>query len=315
MHIIVVCGRCFIVRKEELEFIPIGKVKNSLIGQRFGKLTVIGRVKNNGKGRDVVYGCLCDCGEYTKAIAQNLTRLHTTSCGCVRTPNLVGKRFGRLVVFDKKPKTKPSDPNIYICSCDCGGTREVEASRLINGTVANCGCIKHYYVKDITGERFGRLVALFPLKRFKTERGKTRSTWLCQCKCGNVKEIQLDYLIGGKTKSCGCLREEMNGENHPNYNPNLTKEHRQGNRMFQEGYKDWAKQVKENANYTCEKCGKYGGSLHSHHKDSYSWCKDRRTDITNGVCLCEQCHRNFHSKYGIKHNTEEQWLDFLETQD
>ena len=35
------------------------------------------------------------------------------------------------------------------------------------------------------------------------------STWLnCQCECGNMKVIRFDYLVNGRTKSCGCYRKD-----------------------------------------------------------------------------------------------------------
>lgn len=35
------------------------------------------------------------------------------------------------------------------------------------------------------------------------------STWLsCQCECGNMKVIRFDYVINGRTKSCGCYRKD-----------------------------------------------------------------------------------------------------------
>ena len=32
--------------------------------------------------------------------------------------------------------------------------------------------------------------------------------WLCECKCGNVKEISQYYLTSGSVKSCGCSRDK-----------------------------------------------------------------------------------------------------------
>lgn len=58
-------------------------------------------------------------------------------------------------------------------------------------------------VLDITGQRFGRLVAL---KKVDSHKGKTY--WLCQCDCGNQKEIQTSHLTLGQTKSCGCLNKD-----------------------------------------------------------------------------------------------------------
>lgn len=57
--------------------------------------------------------------------------------------------------------------------------------------------------KDITGERFERLTAI---RRVGMNGGK--SVWVCQCDCGNKVMVRLSDLMGGKIKSCGCLRRE-----------------------------------------------------------------------------------------------------------
>ena len=54
---------------------------------------------------------------------------------------------------------------------------------------------------DLTGQRFGALVALS-----KADSRKGKTYWLCQCDCGNQKEIQTGHLTSGVTTSCGCLK-------------------------------------------------------------------------------------------------------------
>ena len=65
---------------------------------------------------------------------------------------------------------------------------------------------------DITGQRFGRLVAI---KKAPSRSGKTY--WDCKCDCGNTKEVQTTHLRNGTIKSCGCLAEEKKKVNrsHP----------------------------------------------------------------------------------------------------
>lgn len=59
--------------------------------------------------------------------------------------------------------------------------------------------------KDITGLRFGRLVALKPAgKRDCSE----NIHWKCKCDCGNEKIVSGVNLRSGNTKSCGCLAKE-----------------------------------------------------------------------------------------------------------
>lgn len=58
--------------------------------------------------------------------------------------------------------------------------------------------------KDITGQRFFRLVALGPVGR--DNHGKIK--WLCQCDCGEQAVVQGNHLRSGQTKSCGCANRE-----------------------------------------------------------------------------------------------------------
>ena len=63
------------------------------------------------------------------------------------------------------------------------------------------------FYKDLTGQRFGKLVAL----ERTNKKGSKTYFWKCQCDCGNICEKEAQYLLNGDTKSCGCLRSK--GEN------------------------------------------------------------------------------------------------------
>jgi len=54
----------------------------NLVGQKFERLTVIGRAGTN-KHRCVLWKCLCDCGNFTLVISSRLRAGHTKSCGCL----------------------------------------------------------------------------------------------------------------------------------------------------------------------------------------------------------------------------------------
>ena len=58
----------------------------NLVGQKFGKLTVIAHddnwIANKENDWKHKWICKCDCGNTISVFASNLTRLHTTSCGC-----------------------------------------------------------------------------------------------------------------------------------------------------------------------------------------------------------------------------------------
>lgn len=54
------------------------------------------------------------------------------------------------------------------------------------------------------GQKFNRLTLL---KAYPPERGRARRG-LFRCECGNKKEAQLNAVLYGSTKSCGCMVKE-----------------------------------------------------------------------------------------------------------
>jgi len=54
--------------------------------------------------------------------------------------NLIGQRFGRLVVISKADSEKNGHTR-WNCICDCGGTTTVRSSHLLSGDTRSCGCI------------------------------------------------------------------------------------------------------------------------------------------------------------------------------
>lgn len=61
---------------------------------------------------------------------------------------------------------------------------------------------------DLTGKRFGRLVAIE-----KLQPRKGRIVWRCKCDCGTYKDVVSTYLTTGQTTSCGCFKKELEGKN------------------------------------------------------------------------------------------------------
>lgn len=61
----------------------------NLLGQRFGRLRVVERVKNPHKN-GAAWRCVCDCGNETVVSGANL-RHRTRSCGCLAREQLIAK--------------------------------------------------------------------------------------------------------------------------------------------------------------------------------------------------------------------------------
>lgn len=186
---------------------------SNLLGQRFGKLTVVERAENNHKG-NTMWKCQCDCGETKIALGYDLTHGRTVSCGCnlvgKPSPNrkdLTGMKFGRLTALNVNDKKSGKGIVYWDCICECGCMTSVRAGNLLMGNVRSCGCLAIDSIKKIThkalvtdkvGKRYNNYVVL---ERLQSEDDKTY--WKCKCDCGNEFIVENRQLY--RKKSCGCL--------------------------------------------------------------------------------------------------------------
>jgi hypothetical protein len=112
-------------------------------------------------------------------------------------------------------------------------------------------------------------------------------------------EIPLNHLLSGATKCYQCKTEE-----------NRMKKNIKIGRGSPE-YKKWRMEIFERDEYTCQYCGQIGYKLNAHHLYSYKQYKKLRLEISNGITLCQECHNNFHSRYGKINNTDEQYREWI----
>ena len=113
--------------------------------------------------------------------------------------DLTGKRSGRLIAIRPTEKRK-NRCVVWECKCLCGNVCYVDTHDFNRGRVASCGC---HIKNDLTNKRFGRLVALRPVKKNRD------FIWECKCDCGNLAYVQSSSLVRGDTRSCGCLAKEI----------------------------------------------------------------------------------------------------------
>ena len=132
---------------------------------------------------------------------------------------LIGQKFNRLTVNDfycyrdVVYKQKKDLQKYWLCECDCGRLCIKEERTLKNLKVVSCGCYKQEKakqimketrknkggrpVKDLSGDRYGRLVVLRMVDKDYVE---------CVCDCGNTIICKKRALKRGDRKSCGWLR-------------------------------------------------------------------------------------------------------------
>ena len=70
------------------------------------------------------------------------------------------------------------------------------------------------------------------------------------------------------------------------------RESKEGRRCSE--YKLWRSTVFERDNYTCQICNCRGTRLNAHHIKNYAHYPELRYDVSNGVTLCEACHKLVH---------------------
>lgn len=84
------------------------------------------------------------------------------------------------------------------------------------------------------------------------------------------------------------------GANHWNWKGGITPEN-QRDRNSKEA-REWRKNVFSRDDYTCQICHKKGGKINAHHIIPWSENKSLRYELSNGVTLCEKCHKSVHRR-------------------
>lgn len=123
-----------------------------ITGNKYGRLTVIGRDTERKTNSGSYWLCQCECGNIKSVKSSSLRRGEIESCGCLRNEkvrkarnasaeDLTGRRFGKLVVLERD-KSRPDIP-YWICQCDCGRIKTVQGANLkrTDGEqTVSCGC-------------------------------------------------------------------------------------------------------------------------------------------------------------------------------
>lgn len=222
--------------------------------------------------------------------------------------DIIGKTFNNLTVinFDKY------ENKVYYfnCLCQCGEITSKAGYKIMNGHTKSCGCSKYKGIKQKSyekykpyiGQKFGSWTVLEILENRTKE-------WKCICECGTIKSIANHTLFKGTSTSCGCNRPI--GEDHYNWNSNLTFEERLKNRDFSE-YINWRNSVYLKDDFTCQISNVKGNKIQAHHIYPWSLYPNLRLDVSNGVTLTKSIHKLFHDTYGYFNDTSSYFEEFKE---
>jgi len=139
--------------------------------------------------------------------------------------------------------------------------------------------------------------------------------------CG--KEIEIIPFNLKKYKNHFCGQEchykwidktgSLKGKNNPAYVDGKYYENLEKNAKIRRSkeMKLWRKACLIRDNFTCQKYETKSGILCVHHINNFADFPELRLAIDNGITLSEKAHREFHHLYGVKNNTKEQLIEFL----
>lgn len=115
----------------------------SLIGQKFGLLTVVGKLDEKRYNYNV-WEVRCDCGNTDVAITGHLTSGSKKSCGCLpnRVEDLSGTKRNLLTVIEMADFRSSNNEVLWKCLCDCGEDAYVTRDKLLSDHTKSCGCLK-----------------------------------------------------------------------------------------------------------------------------------------------------------------------------
>jgi len=117
----------------------MGKLQD-LAGQIFGKLTVIGLSEKTNARKEFYWDCVCECGGQKICLGRSLRVGRNKSCGCIHSPDLLNKRFGKLTVKSLSDTRIEGKDRRWNCACDCGAEIITTTHKLMANKTRSCGC-------------------------------------------------------------------------------------------------------------------------------------------------------------------------------
>ena len=262
----------------------------------------------------------CSCGNISKICFHNFKQgQKCKKCGTEKSKEKQKHSFKYIqkyfqekncILLEKEYKNNSTKMKY---KCHCGNISKINFAGFRQGQrCSKCGGNKKHTYQMIK-KYFESKDCILLEKEYKNSR--TLMNYMCEC--GNVSKISFNNFKQGR-KCMKCSIKKRSGKNHPNYNPNLTDEEREQNRSSPED-KKWVISVYKRDWYTCACCkqrkdnnGKYK-KINAHHIKNYRRYKKLRTDLSNGITLCEKCHQKFHGIFGNIDNNKQQLDEFFKS--
>lgn len=208
----------------------------------------------------------------------------------------------------------------YIC------TRHLEYGILYRSydTIRNIECACKYCNIE-KGREYTRYSYDFVKEKFEEKQYKLVSVdykdvdsdllFICERHPEEGVQTTTFYSVLNYTNNCKRCRYDMqSGEFHYNWQGGISSE--RDKYKISVDYQRWRDNVFKRDNYTCQCCGKTNTYIEAHHLWNYADYPELRTNITNGITLCFDCHSvnakgSFHNLYTQFHNTPDQLNEYI----
>lgn len=188
---------------------------SALIGQKFGKLTVIDAHLSD-TGRQIICTVQCECGSEPRDYPLYLlTSGNTKSCGCSRSgdnpkmgkpkKDIIGMKLNKLTIISEDENTKEG-----LVKCDCGNEFTIPNIRGRISGLRETGMCKECKAKS-RNKKYADIKKkdkffYFTVLRRVEDNAHGEAQYECQCQCGNKRIVTGKNLKNGKVKSCGCIK-------------------------------------------------------------------------------------------------------------
>lgn len=138
--------------------------------------------------------------------------------------------------------------------------------------------------------------------------GPEHHSWKGGCNCCIDCGVELQTWNKNAKRCCNCYHIHQSGENSRFWRGGIS--YTDNKIVSDRKYKKWRMCVLIRDDYICQICGQRGGKLEVHHIKRRKDSPEKTLDETNGITLCQDCHRykvNYHEK-----DYEEQFTKVIE---
>ncbi len=165
-------------------------MKKIVMGQKFGKLTVISKAERVKCGKRYwgAWNVECECGETRIIKTILLNRGRRNSCGCEDRAFKKGEKIHRLTTLSYKNGR-------WLCKCDCGKEVNVLTENL-KGNTKSCGCLK----RELSVKKAEEMTK--KIRKYEPRIASARRRWKSYCYADKQCNIKFEEFLEISQKDC-----------------------------------------------------------------------------------------------------------------